>query len=96
MESGLTGAPTKGRRLAGGSKAMLAIVMCMALMACDRIDSNPPDIKFAPYGEGYAAKPDFAQIEYQLPLTPTDLARHPELLPAVESRARCPARTRPR
>jgi hypothetical protein len=26
-----------------------------------------PDITFAPYGEHYASKPDFAQVEYELP-----------------------------
>lgn len=36
-------------------------------------DKKPPDIAFAPYGEGYAEKPDFAQLEYQHPLSPEDL-----------------------
>jgi hypothetical protein len=32
-----------------------------------------PDIKFMEYGEEYASKPDFAQVEYGYPLTPADL-----------------------
>lgn len=35
-------------------------------------DEQPPDINFAPYGQRYAEKPDFAQLEYQLPLLPED------------------------
>src|SRR5690349_10861669 len=29
----------------------------------------PPSIPFASYGNDYASKPDFAQVEYQYPLT---------------------------
>lgn len=45
---------------------------------CERIGAwlnPPPDIKFAPYGEAYGAKPDFAQIEYAYPLTPAELEK---------------------
>src|SRR4029453_5433455 len=38
-------------------------------------ESPPPGIKFATYGPGYASKPDFAQVEHEFPLAPTDLAR---------------------
>ena len=50
-------------------------LVALALSACDRTDTTPPDIKYASYGERYAAKPDFAEVEYQFPLTPADLAK---------------------
>ena len=34
----------------------------------------PPAIKFGTYGPGYASKPDFARVEHEFPLAPTDLA----------------------
>ena len=34
-----------------------------------------PVVSFAPGGEGYASKVDFAQLERDLPLTPTDLMK---------------------
>ncbi len=34
-----------------------------------------PHIKFAPYGAGYASKPDFARVEHEFPLAPADLAK---------------------
>jgi hypothetical protein len=42
-----------------------------ALAACDRA----PNVPFAPYGEGYAARPDFAKVEHDFPLTPADLEK---------------------
>lgn len=75
MVSGFTHASTEVRWRAAAARSMAAFLLCLSLAACDRADKNPPDIRFAPYGEGYAAKPDFAQIEYQLPLTPADLAK---------------------
>lgn len=57
-------------------KLILAPLFAMlSLAGCNRIDSTPPDVKFAPYGEGYAHKPDFAAIEYRFPLAAADLSR---------------------
>lgn len=57
--------------------ATFAICAVIALggSGCGFFDSDkkPPDISFAPYGEGYSEKPDFAQLEYQYPLSPKDL-----------------------
>lgn len=56
-------------------KIRMAVVMgalAVALVGCNR---QPLDIKFAPYGAGYAAKPDFAEIEHQYPLSPADLQK---------------------
>jgi hypothetical protein len=56
-----------------------ALLVAAALgTGCDRIDAwlhPPPAIAFAPYEEAYATKPDFAQVEYELPLVPADLAK---------------------
>lgn len=38
-------------------------------------ESAPPPVSFAPSGEGYASKMDFARLEHELPLTPTDLMK---------------------
>lgn len=66
-------------------KIRMAVVMgalAVALIGCHR---EPPDIKFAPYGEGYAAKPDFAALEHQYPLSPADLQKiTPELLAQLD------------
>jgi hypothetical protein len=58
--------------------ACLALAAALSLSACEKINSmfNPaPDIKFAPYGEGYQTKTDFAQVEHDFPLTPADLSK---------------------
>ena len=57
-------------------KPLHAAVLAAALMlaACSR-EESAPDIKFATYGTGYESKPDFAQVEYEFPLTREDLAR---------------------
>ncbi|MBA2253238.1 MAG: hypothetical protein H0W13_11160 [Nitrospirales bacterium] len=41
--------------------------------ACDR--DTPPAVKFAPSGEGYASKMDFARLEHELPLTSADVMK---------------------
>jgi hypothetical protein len=51
-----------------------ALAAALAATACSR-EETAPDIRFAPYGAGHEAKPDFAQVEHELPLTPSDLAR---------------------
>ena len=50
----------------------LAACAAIALAAgCGR-DEAAPDIAFLPHGEGYAEKPDFAQLEYRHPLSTAD------------------------
>lgn len=58
------------RRRAACISACLAIA-CLALPACNRT----PDIPFAGYGDDYADKPDFAEVEYQHPLSVEDLQK---------------------
>jgi hypothetical protein len=53
--------------LANFSAASLVV---LTLAACS---PSPPDIKFAAYSTAYETKLDFAQVEHQYPLTPTDL-----------------------
>lgn len=48
-----------------------ALSLVLLLGGCER----KPDIKFASYGAGYQAKPDFATVEHQYPLTPADLKK---------------------
>lgn len=53
-----------------------SLTAALALSACglfEDADKAAPEIAFAPYVEGYAGKPDFAQIEYQHPLARADL-----------------------
>ncbi len=56
-----------------------ALIATMLFAGCDKVKSwfasPPPAIKFAPYGEDYQTKPDFAQVEYQFPLATADLAK---------------------
>jgi len=54
---------------------LIASIAGLVLAGCSRIDRNPPDIKFAPYGEDYAQKPDFASVEHRFPLAPAELAK---------------------
>lgn len=61
-----------------GILAGLGCALLLALGGCDYIGSlmHPaPDIKFAAYGPDYLSKPDFAQIEYEFPLTPAELKK---------------------
>ncbi len=51
------------------------VLATLSLAACglfDDSDKAAPEIAFASYSEGYAGKPDFAQLEYRHPLTPAD------------------------
>jgi hypothetical protein len=57
------------------------IVIALALAACSPEKAAPPDIKFAGYDAAYVTKPDFAQVEYEFPLAPAELAKlTPEML----------------
>ena len=56
----------------------LALGLAAALSGCDAINNllyPPPDIKFAPSGDAYAAKPDFAAVEHDHPLSTAELAK---------------------
>jgi hypothetical protein len=56
----------------------LVLLAAAALAGCDAIDRflhPPPDIKFAPAGDAYDQKPDFAMVEHDYPLTTAELAR---------------------
>lgn len=55
--------------------ALAAVALLGALLtACGSKEENvPPAVRFAPFGEGYATKPDFAQLEYQYPLSVDEL-----------------------
>jgi len=57
---------------------LLVIATALSLSGCDYISSQfaaKPDIFYAPYGEGYAAKPDLAQLEYEHPLSAKELVK---------------------
>tara|TARA_R110001583_G_scaffold195505_2_gene374579 strand:+ start:38559 stop:39488 length:930 start_codon:yes stop_codon:yes gene_type:complete len=52
------------------------VALALATASCgffDSADKAAPEIPFAPYAEGYAGKPDFAQLEYQHPISTADL-----------------------
>ena len=54
---------------------LLATAAALALLAgCGaKEDKTPPAISFAPYGEAHNAKPDFAELEAQHPLSVEEL-----------------------
>lgn len=57
---------------------LLILAAALLLSGCDYISSQfaaKPDIFYSPYGEGYAAKPDLAQLEYEHPLSATELIK---------------------
>lgn len=57
---------------------LLAAALTLPAAGCDRLNDwfgSKPDIAFAPYGEAYASKPDFAQIEYEHPIPPHALLK---------------------
>jgi len=53
--------------------ACAAMTALALLCACGK--PEPPAVAFAPHGEPYASKLDFAQLEYRYPLNTTDRAR---------------------
>ena len=57
----------------------VVIAVCMlAFAGCDAINSYlnpPPAIKFATAGESYSAKPDFARVEAEFPITVAELQK---------------------
>ena len=55
------------------ASAVLLLAPCLAFVGCG--EKPPAGIKFAPYEAGYASKPDFAQVEHDLPLAPAELAK---------------------
>ena len=57
---------------------LLIIAAALPLSGCDQIKNlfaAKPDIPFVAYGEGYATKPDLAQLEYEHPLSAKELAK---------------------
>ncbi len=53
--------------------ALLSALAITLLAGCGKED--PPEIPFAKYSSDYHGKPDFAQLEYQHPLSVEDLAK---------------------
>lgn len=57
---------------------LLTAALVLVLTGCDRLGdlfAKKPDIGYAPYGEGYASKPDLAQVEYEHPIPAAELAK---------------------
>ncbi|MDP3421525.1 MAG: hypothetical protein Q8R61_01915 [Thiobacillus sp.] len=57
---------------------LLATALMLPLSGCDKFNDwfgNKPNIAFAPAGDDYASKPDFAQVEYAHPIPLAELAR---------------------
>ena len=55
---------------------ILIAPLLLSFSGCDKIKAmfaGKPQIAFAPAGEGYADKPDFAQLEYQYPIALKEL-----------------------
>jgi len=60
-------------------RTLLFLAALLAPLAgCEKISgwfAGKPDIAFAPYGDAYASKPDFAQVEYQYPIPLKELTK---------------------
>jgi len=57
---------------------LLIAALILPISGCDKINDwfgGKPDIAFASYGEDYASKPDFAQVEYDHPIPLQALAK---------------------
>jgi hypothetical protein len=57
---------------------LLLLPTLMMLSGCEKISdwlAGKPDIAFAPAGDTYAGKPDFAQVEYEYPIPLQELAK---------------------
>ncbi len=48
---------------------LLFVFVVGAILVIRKFLNPAPDISFAPYGDPYSSKTDFAQVEYQFPLT---------------------------
>ena len=60
------------------TRIILALTLILALSGCEKISGwfgGKPDIAFAPYGDDYASKPDFAQVEYDYPIPLQELVK---------------------
>ncbi|HEY1326682.1 MAG TPA: hypothetical protein VGI14_07070 [Casimicrobiaceae bacterium] len=50
----------------------LPSLLIVALLGCSASVPTAPAIPFAPYGSGYASKPDFNEVEHRYPLSAAD------------------------
>ncbi len=53
----------------------LVTALAITLTACSADKPSAPGIPFAPYGKGYASKPDLAQVDYQYPIPTVEIAK---------------------
>jgi hypothetical protein len=58
-----------------GIVAVVLIAIAAVVVVRHFTAQKPPEIAFAPYEKPYAAKPDFAQVEHQFPLPPSELSK---------------------
>lgn len=57
---------------------ILSAALALSLPGCERVAglfAGKPDIAFAPAGEAYASKPDFAEVEYRYPIPRAELVK---------------------
>jgi hypothetical protein len=57
---------------------LLAVLLLASQTGCEKISewfAGKPDIAFVPFGDGYASKPDFAQVEYDHPIPLQELVK---------------------
>src|SRR3954463_14690686 len=58
------------------SQTSLLVFVCVAVAGCDWANSilhRSPNLKFAAAGDAYPQKPDFARVEHDFPLVPSEL-----------------------
>jgi hypothetical protein len=66
------------RLMPAAAAALMALMALISLAGCGPHAARPKLVKFLPYGDDYAKKPDLAQVELRLPL---DAAQRLELTP---------------
>jgi hypothetical protein len=67
--STIAGVPSSKGSSKIGILLLLLVVVVGAIFIIRKYKNPAPDISFAPYEDPYSSKTDFAQVEYQFPLT---------------------------
>src|SRR5436305_14356202 len=63
----------------------LVVIAVGIFLIWKRLHPGPPKIPFAPYGEDYSSKPDFAEVEYRFPLSAEQrMGLTPEILKSYD------------
>src|SRR5689334_11286928 len=56
-----------------GAAVITVLVAAAGIFLVHRKQSQAADVRFAPFGDDYSTKTDFAEVEYRYPLSPKAL-----------------------